>query len=177
MWIPAHVGIEGNEIADSLAKESLELIDAIEYPLFLVDGMKIMKSDMNDDWQKSYADEMKGEKFKTMNPTILEHPWYHESDLKAKDIKLINRLISNHSYDKRWLFRFGKIDDENCSGGCKEIETAEHLIFNCRLYNNSRRRYPYLSAIKSTEELWKSKSRSEALKEIVNFLKECKIDF
>lgn len=176
MWIPAHVGIEGNEKADYLAKAALDNENVVEYPISPIDAKKVDRQQMNECWQKLYDDDLKGEKFKNLNPKISDSPWYQDSDLEPKDIKIINRLISNHSFDKRWMYRFGKVEDEKCEE-CNEVETAEHLAFRCRLFNPSRCRFPLLSSLKSTDELWKSTSRKQALNELSNFLKENEITF
>jgi ribonuclease HI len=177
-WIPAHVGIEGNEKADELAKIALMMPDVpcIHNKIRNVDAAVMIRKQSHDMLQKEYDECEKGIKFKKIFPKILQKPWFYKNGMEANEIKLINRLISNFSYDKRWLFRFRKADTENCDT-CDSVETAEHLIFHCRKYSQTRRKFQKLSQMTSIEEMWKSDQRREILKEITRFANENSIIF
>jgi ribonuclease HI len=177
-WIPAHVGIEGNEKADELAKIALTMTDvpSIQNKIRNVDAAVMIKNQSRDMLQKEYDECEKGIKFKKIFPKILQKPWFNKNGMEANEIKLINRLISNFSYDKRWLFRFRKSDTENCDT-CDTVETAEHLIFQCRKYLQTRRKFQKLLQVTSIEEMWKSDNRRDILKEIIRFANENSIIF
>lgn len=176
MWVPAHVGLTGNEKADNLAKQALNLNESFKNNIFQVDSKKLLAKEMNAQWQKAYDEDCKGNKYKIISPSITDKPWYHKCDLEAKSVKIINRLISNHSFDKRWLHRFGKADTEICEK-CNLKETAEHVVFECKTYEESRGKFTHLSSIANIENLWKYKDKSKALNEIVSFYNENNLDF
>ena len=177
MWVPAHVGIEGNEMADQLAKDSIRNEEEIvENKISQGDCRTMMTNELHEVWQKSYNEEVKGGKFRKIMPKISMKPWYDRLKLNAEDVKTFNRLISNHSFDNRWLFRFKKVDSDLCEA-CNEIDTAEHRVFSCRRYSNSRRSFKLLGGMSGVDDLWNSKDRESTLTEIKKFLKENEIIF
>jgi hypothetical protein len=118
----------------------------------------------------------KGIKFKIIQPRITDKPWFQNCNLRGDEIKTINRLISNHTYDKRWMHRFGKATSELCEK-CQEIETAEHQIFICKDFDHSRMTFTHLSKVHSLQELWNSKVRHLILVDLVKFIRDNEIFF
>jgi ribonuclease HI len=176
VWIPSHVGIWGNETADELAKKALNENVAINNKIRHQDATKQIDNKLLTAHQEFYDAADAGQKFKMIYPEITKKPWYHQNGLTAEEVKIINRLISNFSYDKRWLFRFKKSESEECEK-CKKIETAEHLVFECEKYLETRKNYKNLNKLKNIKELWSAKNRETLIKEILQFIKENKIEF
>jgi hypothetical protein len=140
------------------------------------DAKRMITKELYDEWQIHYNESEKGLNFKNILPSISKKPWFDHSKFNAEDIKIMNRLITNHSYDKRWLHRFGKIETELCDHS-NLIETAEHIIFKCKKYNASRRAYHHLAGLSGTEDLWRFADRNSVLREIIRFIKENDIIF
>ena len=66
----SHVGIEGNEEADTVAKSSLELIEIIKVPFSKGEAKAILKEEMNKKWQNSWDSDSKGRTYYNIQKSI-----------------------------------------------------------------------------------------------------------
>ena len=120
-WIPAHCGLRGNELADTLAKQGaqMEQIDSTTYS----EEKTIIKSYLKGKWK-------------------LEHPKHNKADAynqqgRHKQV-VIFRLRTNHNKLKQHLYRAFKVGDtDQCPCG-EEAQTAEHILQRCQLYKELR---------------------------------------
>ena len=61
MWVPAHVGIEGNESVDMLAKEALVNEDVeLDIHISKAEAKSIVWGRVVAEWQQSWDEEQKG---------------------------------------------------------------------------------------------------------------------
>ena len=52
-WLPAHLGIHGNEIADELAKQATDLSEISDgYQCTVKDSMCLLKNHFKIDWER-----------------------------------------------------------------------------------------------------------------------------
>lgn len=117
----AQVGIEGNEVADQLTKESIDNAnEEIDNRIFQADAQK---------------------------------PWFDRSKLDIAHIQIINSLMSNNSYDRRWVHRFNKVTSE--------LSSKPHLVFQCSNFETTRMSFHSPSKLKNTEDLWRSDDREK----------------
>ncbi|XP_062541263.1 uncharacterized protein LOC134209282 [Armigeres subalbatus] len=76
-WIPSHIDIKGNDLADSLAKHGAQHGELLEHPILLKDAylrlLQIKKQKANN-WYKEYAINEKGRKFFDIQPEFKEEP-------------------------------------------------------------------------------------------------------
>ncbi|XP_071581229.1 uncharacterized protein [Temnothorax nylanderi] len=140
VWIPAHVGIEGNEMADGLAKEAAneEADPSIGVPVG-----DLMAAVRRETWNATQAaivcdSAHKGtyyfEEFYEREST---RPWFHKVNANRYFVTLINRLRANHFNLGVSLKRKGYVDSERCDCG-HEIEDLPHLLNNCHKYDDAR---------------------------------------
>ena len=137
-WIPAHVGIEGNEIADQTAKEGASSQMALKLNFDPPNtNKKEMKRRTMEMWQDSWNLSEKGrytfEKFETVTADGFD---LHKEFLKWEKT-LINRALSNHIPTNSYLLRFGLNDDDKCNY-CDQSETIEHLLLECSKFAVTR---------------------------------------
>jgi ribonuclease HI len=120
-WIPSHCNIEGNELADQLAKNGASSI-AVECKTVSFYGVKsIIKSNIKTKFQKELFD-------RTSN-----NDWFDLQDIPEfprKDAVAIFRMKTGHDCLARHLHRFGLVDSPNCTLCRSGIMDKNHLK-NC----------------------------------------------
>ena len=121
-WIPAHCGLRGNELADTLAKQGAHL-EQIDSTTTYSEEKTIIKSCLKRKWK-------------------LEHPKYNKADaynqLERHEQVVIFRLRTNLNKLKQHLYRTFKVGGtDQCPCG-EEAQTAEHILQRCELYKELR---------------------------------------
>ncbi|XP_071579160.1 uncharacterized protein [Temnothorax nylanderi] len=140
VWIPAHVGITGNEMADALAKEAAneEADPTIEIPVG--DLMKCARRETWDATQLSITRESvyKGAfYFQNFYDRAAVIPWFREVNAERYFVTLLNRLRANHYNLGASLKRKGYVDTARCECGY-ENEDLQHLLTRCHKYDAKR---------------------------------------
>ena len=132
-WVKAHVGIEGNERADQLAKScwtnDAEPVDLDAPFSFAKRHTRLTeRTKWNDDWKKSEN----GAWTRRIFPTI-------EHRRKAGKLGLdfvLTQFLSGHGKFGSYLTRFKLRTDPSCE--CGVFQDPEHLIFDCPLLADLR---------------------------------------
>lgn len=139
-WIPAHIGIMGNEKADQAAK--LASSEGVIYnclPLH-TDQVQTVKKICEDLWQE-YFDERsltKGIWYRTIQAGPFRCPWFQEMDAHRQYIVTLLRLRSGHIPSNKFAYLMGKTDSPNCTE-CNVIEDVHHVLVEC-VRNEAQRR-------------------------------------
>jgi len=135
-WVPAHVGILGNEIADEMAKTaSLHGVISNQPPL-PDDYKPISKHSMKQQWKTKWNCCDTGRFAHSIFPHITTKPWFHEFPEERKVINTISRIITGHCSVKSHLNRFKIVEDPLCV--CQvTYETVDHLLWECARYDRT----------------------------------------
>ncbi|XP_024884195.1 uncharacterized protein LOC112462567 isoform X2 [Temnothorax curvispinosus] len=117
VWIPAHKGILGNELADALAKEaSTEEAD----PTIVVPLSDMMSSIRKVTWETTQNSIMAESAYKgafyfsNFYERRATKPWFSKLDKERYFITWINRVRANHFNLGSSLKRKGYVDNERC---------------------------------------------------------------
>ena len=162
-WIPAHVGIPGNEKADEAAKS------AVNSPLFsaklpVKDYICMLKQIIQTAWQNEWDNESNNNKLKQIKPFISSWASSNQSDRKAE--VLLTRLRIGHSrLTHDYLMSTPHGDVPRCR--CNSTLTIKHLLIECRLFNQQR--YIYFKNKSMAEILGESEQFS--VSRVLQFLK------
>lgn len=172
-WIPGHTGTAGNEIADQLAKSALEQDLICNNKVFSHDTKNyfLHLGDTNaQQWYLEYAAvDGKGRKFFQFQNTIPTKPWYTEVQLTNSETRTLNRLLTGHDYSAYWLCKM-HIQSNCICDNCDEVENAEHILFSCAKFAQTRRKYE-LDNFKNIYQIFATKNTT-LLRNVIAFLKE-----
>ena len=144
VWVPSHVGIIGNEIADDQAKKAC--------PRNVIDSPLIVKSDWYNTYKARRKSEyfeqlcsygkpncLKGDNYMSCFRTFSESPWFNEYNLTKKEIVYINRIRSGHYQLNAHLYRMHIVNSPNCD--CGDIsQSIDHIVWFCPLYDNGEQK-------------------------------------
>ena len=141
-WIKAHANIEGNEIADKIAKEGHNINKSVLLPLSLIETLTIMKRNSitlwNDVWKSTCYNSGKG-----MFTLQLKNNIDDGLDIEFSDRRLdvaFNRLRLGHVGVGTHLYRFGLSDNSVCDF-CLVEDNIEHYLMDCDMYTSQRMNY------------------------------------
>jgi ribonuclease HI len=135
-WVPGHVGIQGNELADKAAKAATEK-DCIDANRLTCNDLKIFfKSIFKNKFQGTWDSEMNN-KLKEIKPTVA--PWDSSIRSTRREEVVLTRLRIGHTlFTHAYLFSLDKIPPR-CDA-CNEALTVRHVLIECSKYRGVRRR-------------------------------------
>ena len=130
-WVPSHVGITGNETADSLAglgaqQDTTSLPPLIGYREYF----PLIKRWLRQQWQQIWNEEDRGRHAHSIFPEAKTKPWFSGLKLNRSQIVFFNRVATSHTRTNAHLARFDIVPSRMCE--CEEdYETPDHLVWAC----------------------------------------------
>jgi ribonuclease HI len=131
-WIPSHIGIEGNEVADRLAKEAASEGVALHAVPFYTETLVQVRRFCVGIW-KEFFDKRSQEKgiwYRTIQPEPLQSPWITQCSLTRQDLVIAMRLRSGHIPTNKFKHIVGKAVSPNCTD-CGVVEDVYHILMEC----------------------------------------------
>ena len=149
-WISSHSGVEGNEMADRLAKEAAAgaVSPANLLPDLLVKPLPRSPTAARAEFRKALAKEWthflekspRRDRLRTIDPSFRPAKFYKlVSDLRRGHSSLVNQLRSNHVALNFYLHRIQKRDDPHCEHCLATRETVRHFLLECPAHRETRR--------------------------------------
>ena len=138
-WIPAHVGITGNKLADHHAKIATEqqpMLKCIPYSDFKTRFKKLTTKETI----KIIKDQglHKGINYFQMYYSQSAKPWLLACPLSQDITVTICRCRSNHINLNESLAKTKVINDPSCESLC-EVQDLNHVIWQCPIYEPHRK--------------------------------------
>ena len=160
-WIKAHVGHEGNEIADQLAKEASISGQSLTIKAPMSYAKKVIKDKMKSTWDHEWAISPNGKWTKTFFPNLATR---RQAAHFAPDF-ISTQFITEHGKFNAYLNRFHIRRTDHCK--CSELnrQTCRHLLCECP--DSATEREPLLQYCDDYEEFFSTAySRLETAEEL-----------
>uniref|UniRef100_A0A8C2KZI6 Uncharacterized protein n=1 Tax=Cyprinus carpio TaxID=7962 RepID=A0A8C2KZI6_CYPCA len=135
IWVPAHIGVQGNEEADEMARSAVNKSEVeLEVMFGRVECKSIIQERTMKLWQKEWNEGYKGRHYYSVQPTVGRNL---NTTLERKESVILTRLRLGHCALNFGLARVGKHPDGRCR--CGQEETVNHVIMECSNHHTARR--------------------------------------
>jgi ribonuclease HI len=134
-WVPSHVGIAGNEMADGLAKEALDKENITQIPYTIAELKNRLKPYFINIWQGLWDITEVGRAYKELVPNVDNIIQFKHTNRHIETVITRLRVRHNHLNYNKYKVNWG--DTPLCTT-CYEAETEEHFLFECYKYADSR---------------------------------------
>lgn len=139
VWIPAHIGIKGNETADYLAKLAIRDGILISSNLPVLDIVAATSSKARDRAKNFLTMQFakKGISYFKYKLFTLTNNWFHNLEADRISVTSICRIRFGHCNTSTILYRFGLKTSPLCRCG-EGNEDVNHIFLKCPLYSSAR---------------------------------------
>ena len=136
-WVPAHVGVHGNELADVAAKAATRLAHVSPVNIPLSDVKSQIGKFSREQWQRHWSSLASNLKLKSIRPSV--SPWSHfRGDRRSNTI--LTRLRIGHTHlTHRYLMTSGAERQAPLCFTCQVILTVQHILVDCPRFSIERR--------------------------------------
>ena len=144
IWIPGHMDIIGNEMADEAAKHAANLNHvqpSFSSPVMKAAQNAVVLQKINQEWTRLWQTEQKTAKELRRickKPTAESEPKLYQSLEIRRDIADLIRLRTEHCGLNNYLHKIGREESPLCSCGNNAKETVKHLLLKCEIYEKQR---------------------------------------
>ena len=135
-WVPAHCGILGNEVADSLAKNAVSYSDITHLEFEVKENVSLVKKSMYDWWLSRTIMSVDGTLFADLVGNIRDWKWV-STGCRIADV-ILAKLRSGCVGLNYYLHKIGKSDSAFCFHCPGELETVAHYMMDCSYYEDLR---------------------------------------
>jgi ribonuclease HI/exonuclease III len=150
-WTAGHVGIDGNELVDTEAKNAAkgQSSNSDLLPYILRRKLKIstaaLKQNQNKRsrarWKKTWNKSKRGIQDQKIDPNTPSKKFAElisNSKLDRQVSSIISQLRTSHVPLNNYLFRFKRVDNPRCPACGEDSETVEHYLLKCPTYAHER---------------------------------------
>lgn len=134
-WIPSHINIPGNDLADLAAKQGAQVQKKAESDTFTsIHSLKIkVKQQTLLEWKQAWnSSSSKGKHYQQFQtePGNKKHKVLTKADKLT--FATFMQLKLGHGYFKSYLARLPQHESRYCHGTCRGVQTPDHLLLRCK---------------------------------------------
>ncbi|VDI32154.1 Hypothetical predicted protein [Mytilus galloprovincialis] len=140
-WIPSHVGLSGNEMADTAAKKALSIETCItSIPLYKEDIKCLCKNLLKKMWQQYWENNTKSKQLHTIQNDVNFCITIPKSTRERE--RTLFKLRSSYIFTNKFKYTMGKCNSELCDTCLvvDDMDDMQHYLFNCRKYIPQRQK-------------------------------------
>ena len=131
-WIPAHIGLQGNEKADKAAKEAVTFPKLVEH-LPIEDVIIYIKIFINNKWQEEWQNYPPHNKLREIKETV--KAWKSSIQSKRHEEVVLARLRIGHTNITHSFLMCTPHEPPPFCNTCQVHLTVKHILVDCRNYN------------------------------------------
>ena len=135
-WVPSHIGVVGNSVADRAAAGAHSHPSPIDLPTDLTDFLTALQATCFRYWTGQLTDSLRSTHLGDIRHDTRPHWWTH-SPCRALDTT-ITRLRIGHSRLRAHLHRLGLADNPYCPWCPTQLDTPEHVLLFCPRHHSHR---------------------------------------
>ena len=167
-WIPAHVGVRGNEEADKAAKEAISK-NRSQIKVPVSDFLPTIKQFIFKKWQRIWNEEQEDNKLKQIKPNVECWKSSHQGNRHIEVI--LSRLRIGHTLLTHGYLMNTPHDPVPTCTQCRTILTVEHIFIECPIFQRQRTQS---IGNKTLKEIL-AESPTFSIYPIIKFLKSCEL--
>ena len=137
-WVPAHVGVSGNEKADKAAKEAVKLVHPSLLNIPFSDFKESIHFYIRNKWQDRWSNLQSNLKLKAIRPSIAKWRSSCHSDRRSEIILARLRIGHTHATHSYLMSSEEGRRAPYCNT-CHCDMTVKHILINCNVFNGERR--------------------------------------
>ena len=135
-WVPSHVGVVGNTVADKAAAQAHSHPTTVDLPTDQTDLLTDLMTACRRHWDTTLTDALQYTRLGDIRQDTRRHWWTH-SPCRALDTA-ITRLRIGHTRLNSHLHRLGMTDTPHCPWCPTQLDTPEHLLLHCPRHHSHR---------------------------------------
>lgn len=135
LWVPSHLGIKGNERADSLAKQAFNLDNKVSIALELREVYSAIESFERDLWQYNWSLLKGTHSYIEIVPNV-SYKVKFTCEHRAKEV-MLTRLRFNKTRLNGHLFKM-KCHPTGLCDLCFDFVDPKHILFDCVFYQDKQ---------------------------------------
>jgi ribonuclease HI len=169
-WIPSHIGIEGNEKADQLAKQATGWREQGRSrppaPLWehatrlLAAQNRTEKGKTKNKWAQLWRTSKTGQTLRTLTPTITKQTLEIYKGLPRAACSVLTQARTGKIAVKAYLHAINRAEDNKCA--CGQVQTVPHLLLVCPIFADLREQVWGLSPPACHKKLLNSRAKQTA---------------